>query len=114
MPWPTNIFHDVESGPLCLGSKPRGKSTANLFGDWTGQNMSGPYPHSNIKLLESPNQRFTPSAICTPFLFEDLVQGRRKHIKVGWDNFEIHSIAAEKSDKLQILPGKTICSTKSK
>ena len=35
-------------------------------------------------------------------------QGRRKQIKVGWDNFKFCFIAAEKSDKIHILPGKTI------
>ena len=41
-------------------------------------------------------------------------QGRRKQIKLVWDNFKIHFIATEKSDKIQILPRKTICITKRK
>ena len=42
------------------------------------------------------------------------LQGQQKPIKVGWDNFKIHFIAANKNGKIQILPRKTICVTERK
>ena len=54
-----------------------------------------------------------PVIICVSFVICYL-QGRRKQLKVGWDNFMIHYIAADKNDKIHILPKQTICITKRK
>ena len=42
------------------------------------------------------------------------IQGRRKQIKVGWDNLKICFTANEKSDEVQTLPRKTIYNNKKK